>query len=77
MTKDKRYVEVEINAIEDISNLISKSKFCYNECPVPVKNAFLGCTCRPVKHMKECPRLKEYLKRRVNKCVILHQKKKN
>ena len=66
MTEDKRYVEVEMSAAEDISKLICKSKFCYDECPVPVKNAFLGCTCRPVKHMKECSRLKQYESRNKN-----------
>ncbi len=66
MIEDKRCVEVEMSAVEDISKLICKSKFCYNECPVPVKNAFLGCTCRPVKHMKECSRLKAYLKKQSN-----------
>ncbi len=63
MAEDKRYVEVEMSKVEYPLELICKSKFCYDECPVPVKNAFLGCTCRPVKHMKECSRLKEYLKK--------------
>ena len=64
MTEDKRYIEVEMSRVKEISERICKSKFCYDECPVPVKNAFLGCTCRPVKHMKECSRLKEYLKKK-------------
>lgn len=41
MTEDKRCVEVEMSAVEDISKLICKSKFCYDECPVPVKMLFL------------------------------------
>jgi len=64
MTKeDKRYIAVDMSSAEEISERICKAKFCYNECPVPVKNEFLGCTCRPVKHMKECSRLKSYLKK--------------
>lgn len=40
---------------------------CKTNCPVPAKNTFLGCTGRPMKYQKECPRLKEFekqLKRR-------------
>lgn len=35
---------------------------CKTNCPVPVKNIMLGCSGRPVKYQKECPRLKEYMK---------------
>lgn len=63
MTDEKRYVEIDMSSVEEISQRICKARYCFNECPVPVKNAFLGCTCRPVKHMKECSRLKEYLKK--------------
>lgn len=63
MTDGKRSVNVDVSSAEEIVTRICKAKFCYDECPVPVKNAFLGCTCRPVKHMKECSRLKEYLKK--------------
>ena len=66
MTEDKRLVEVEMSAVEDISKLIRKAKFCIDECPVPVKNVLLGCTCRPVKYMKECSRLKQYERRKKN-----------
>lgn len=39
---------------------------CRINCPVPVKNVFLGCSGRPMKYQKECPRLREFekLKRR-------------
>ena len=63
MPDEKRYVEVDMSSVGEISQRICKARYCFNECPVPVKNAFLGCTCRPVKHMKECSRLKEYLKK--------------
>lgn len=64
MTDEKRYVEVDISSVEEVFERMSKAKYCIDECPVPVKNAFLGCTCRPVKYMKECPRLKAYLKKK-------------
>lgn len=67
MTDEKRSVNVDASSAEEIVVRICKAKFCYDECPVPVKNAFLGCTCRPVKHMKECSRLKEYLKKEKRK----------
>ena len=63
MTDEKRYIEVDMSSTEEVSERIYKAKYCFNECPVPVKNAFLGCTCRPLKHMKECSRLKAYLKK--------------
>lgn len=40
--------------------------FCKETCPVPVKNFFLGCSGRPEKYKKECPRLKEYKRRKEN-----------
>lgn len=63
MTDEKRYVKVDASSAEELFERIRKAKFCYDKCPVPVKNAFLGCSCRPVEHMKECSRLKEYLKK--------------
>lgn len=38
--------------------------FCDKVCPVPHKNSFLGCGGRPLKYMKECPRLKAFNKRK-------------
>ena len=64
MADEKRYVNVDISSAEEVFERICKARYCFHECPVPVKNAFLGCTCRPVKHMKECSRLKEYLKKK-------------
>ena len=63
MSDEKRYINVNISSAEEVFERISKAKYCIDRCPVPVKNAFLGCTCRPVKHMKECSRLKQYLKK--------------
>ena len=63
MADEKRYIKVDMRSAEEVFERMSKAKYCFAECPVPVKNAFLGCTCRPVKHMKECSRLKEYLKK--------------
>lgn len=63
MTDEKGYTKVDISSAEEVFERINKAKYCFSECPVPVKNAFLGCNCRPVKHMKECSRLKAYLKK--------------
>ena len=35
---------------------------CRTNCPVPVKNVMLGCSGRPLKYQKECPRVKEYMR---------------
>ena len=33
---------------------------CSTNCPVPIKNNFLGCIGRPMVYKKERPRLKEF-----------------
>lgn len=63
MADEKRYIKVDMRSVEEVFERMGKAKYCFDECPVPVKNAFLGCSGRPVKYMKECSRLKEYLKK--------------
>lgn len=58
MADERRYIRVDMSSVEEVFERICKAKYCTNECPVPIKNAFLGCDCRPVKYMEECPRLK-------------------
>ena len=61
MTKE-RFVEVDMTGCNNYFKELRKKniQFCKDNCPVEPKNAFLGCSCRPIKYQKECPRLREY-----------------
>ena len=62
-SENQQIIKVESDGAISLINILKNAKFCKDECPIPRNRRNWGCDCRPIKYMKECPKLKAFKKK--------------